>query len=190
MLLAKILVRPPEKPAPGEIKERCTQAVDALEPLMGAGPGTDAASPPPAPDSETLFLLSRAYRCAGQDDKAQQTLVAFEKSSQNDRTINENKLQAKHLVQEADDLAIKNDFAGSLALLNQAIASIQPTRPLTRNLPSSITPPEKSRKPATRSRRRSRASPTTRNIFTCREKFSRGNRGWTTRSLRSRNPRA
>ncbi|MGA7916167.1 MAG: tetratricopeptide repeat protein [Candidatus Acidiferrales bacterium] len=126
MLLAKILVRPPEKPAPGDIKERCTKAVDALEPLVGAGPGTDAASPPAAPDSETLFLLSRAYRCAGQDDKAQQTLVAFEKSSQNDRTTAEDKLQAKHLVQQADDLAIKNDFAGSLALLNQAIA-LDPT---------------------------------------------------------------
>ncbi|MGA7854814.1 MAG: tetratricopeptide repeat protein, partial [Candidatus Acidiferrales bacterium] len=30
-LLAKILVRPPEKPAPGEIKERCAKAVNALE---------------------------------------------------------------------------------------------------------------------------------------------------------------
>ena len=125
-LLAKILVRPPEKPAPGEIKARCAKAVDALEPLVGAGSASDAASQPPAPDSETLFLLSRAYRCAGQDDKAQQTLAAFEKSSQNDRTTAENKLQAKHLVQHADELAMKNDFAGSLALLNQAIA-LDPT---------------------------------------------------------------
>ena len=125
-LLAKILVRPPEKPAPGEIKERCVKAVNALEPLVAATSGSDAASQPPAPDSETLFLLARAYRCAGQDDKAQQTLAAFEKSSQNDRTIAENKLQAKHLVQQADELAMKNDFAGSLALLNQAIA-LDPT---------------------------------------------------------------
>jgi tetratricopeptide (TPR) repeat protein len=124
VLLAKILVRPPEKPAPGEIKERCAKAVDALEPLIGTG--SNSASPQPAPDSETLFLLSRAYRCAGEDEKAQQTLVAFEKSSRNDRTTNENKLQAKHLVQHADELAIKNDFAGSLALLNQALA-LDPT---------------------------------------------------------------
>ncbi|MGC1170071.1 MAG: tetratricopeptide repeat protein [Candidatus Acidiferrales bacterium] len=126
VLLAKILVRPPEKPAPGEIKQRCAKAVDALEPLVGAGSGTDSAPHQPAPDSETLFLLSRAYRCAGEDEKAQETLAAFEKSSQNDRTTNENKLQAKHLVQHADELAMKNDFPGSLALLNQAIA-LDPT---------------------------------------------------------------
>lgn len=126
VLLAKILVRLPEKPAPGEIKQRCATAVDALEPLMVAGSDADAPPQPSAPDSETLFLLSRAYRCAGQDEKAQQTLAAFEKSSQNDRTTSENKLQAKHLVQQADDLAMKNDFAGSLGLLNQAIA-LDPT---------------------------------------------------------------
>ncbi|MGC1798700.1 MAG: tetratricopeptide repeat protein, partial [Candidatus Acidiferrales bacterium] len=120
-LLAKILVRPPETPAPGEIKERCARAVDALAPLA------QSASPSqPPPDSETLFLLSRAYRCAGQDDQAQEALAAFEKSSQGDRTTNENKIQAKHLVQQADELAMKNDFAGSLDLLNQAIA-LDPT---------------------------------------------------------------
>lgn len=126
VLLAKILVRPPEQPAPGDIKARCAKAVSALEPLMATGSASDAASVLPAPDSETLFLLSRAYRCAGEDEKAQQTLSAFEKSSQNDRTTNESKLQAKHLVQQADDLAMKNDLAGSLALLNQAIA-LDPT---------------------------------------------------------------
>jgi tetratricopeptide (TPR) repeat protein len=126
VLLAKILVRPPEKPAAGEIRERCAKAVSALEPLVGVGPSSESQSQHPAPDSETLFLLSRAYRCAGEDEKAQQTLAAFEKSSQNDRTTNENKLQAKHLVQQADDLAMKNDFAGSGALLNQAIA-LDPT---------------------------------------------------------------
>jgi tetratricopeptide (TPR) repeat protein len=128
-LLAKILVRAPEKPAPGEIKERCAKAAAALEPLVGVSAGSESPSQQPrqpAPDSETLFLLSRAYRCAAEDEKAQQTLAAFEKSSRNDRTTNENKLQAKHLVQQADDLAMKNDFAGSLALLNQATA-LDPT---------------------------------------------------------------
>ena len=114
VLLAKILVRAPAAAAGDEAKKRCAKAVDALEPLSQSGSQS--------PDSETLFLLSRAYRCAGQDDKAQETLAAFEKSSQNDRSTNENKTQAKHLVQQADELAMKNDFAGSLALLNQAIA--------------------------------------------------------------------
>jgi tetratricopeptide (TPR) repeat protein len=116
VLLAKILVRPPLAASAGEIKQRCVDAADALEPLSQSGSHSQP------PDSETLFLLSRAYRCAGEDDKAQQTLAAFEKSSQNDRNTNENKTQTKHLVQQADELAMKNDFAGSLELLNQAIA--------------------------------------------------------------------
>jgi tetratricopeptide (TPR) repeat protein len=114
VLLAKILVRAPAAAAGDQAKQRCAQAVDTLEPLSQSGSQR--------PDSETLFLLSRAYRCAGEDDKAQETLAAFEKSSQNDRSSNENKTQAKHLVQQADELAMKNDFAGSLAMLNQAIA--------------------------------------------------------------------
>ena len=113
-LLGKILVRTPAGAAAEEIKSRCGRAVLALEPLT-----SEAEAPA---DSETLFLLSRAYRCAGEDEKAAATLEEFEKSSQNDRTTKENQTQAKHLVQQADELAMKNDFAGSLAVLQQAIA--------------------------------------------------------------------
>jgi len=117
-LLGKILVRAPGGATPEEIKQRCGRAVLALEPLVNvAGVAASAAA-----DSETLFLLSRAYRCAGQDEKAATTLEEFEKSSQNDRNTKENQTQAKHLVQQADELAMKNDFAGSLAVLQQAIA--------------------------------------------------------------------
>jgi tetratricopeptide (TPR) repeat protein len=111
-MLAKILVRAPAGATAEEIKQRCGRAVLALEPL------TNGASA----DSETLFLLSRAYRCAGEDEKSAATLEEFEKSSQHDRTTKENQTQAKHLVQQADELAMKNDFAGSLAVLQQAIA--------------------------------------------------------------------
>jgi len=111
-LLGKILVRAPAGAAPDEVKTRCGRAVLALEPLESAA----------SADSETLFLLSGAYRCAGQDEKAATTLEEFEKSSQNDRTTKENQTQAKHLVQQADELAMKNDLAGSLAVLQQAIA--------------------------------------------------------------------
>ena len=111
-LLGKILVRAPVGATPEEIKERCGRAVVALQPLQNG----------PSMDSEALILLSNAYRCAGQSEKAATTLEEFEKSSQNDRTRKENQLQAKHLVQQADELAIKNDFAGSLAVLQQAIA--------------------------------------------------------------------
>ncbi|HEY4951188.1 MAG TPA: tetratricopeptide repeat protein [Candidatus Acidoferrales bacterium] len=115
-LLGKILVRAPAGAGPEEVARRCGRAVLALEPLVNGPAGSAAA------DSETLFLLSRAYRCAGQDEKAATTLEEFEKSSQNDRTTKENQTQAKHLVQQADELAMKNDFAGSLAVLQQAIA--------------------------------------------------------------------
>jgi len=113
-LLGKILVRAPAGATAEEIKQRCGRAVLALQPLLNTAEA-------PA-DSETLFLLSRAYRCAGQDEKAAATLEEFEKASQNDRTTKENQTQAKHLVQQADELAMKNDFAGSLAVLQQAIA--------------------------------------------------------------------
>jgi tetratricopeptide (TPR) repeat protein len=113
-LLGKILVRAPAGASPAEINQRCGRAVLVLEPLT-----TAAAAPA---DSETLFLLSRAYRCAGQDETAAATLEEFEKASQNDRTTKENQTQAKHLVQQADELAMKNDFLGSLAVLQQAIA--------------------------------------------------------------------
>ncbi len=112
LLLAKILIRSPAEAKAEGARQRCSRAVTALEPLVTA----------PSTDSETLFLLSRAYQCAGQDENAQEALTKFEKASQNDRTTNENKTQAKHLVQQADQLAIKNDFAGSLDLLQQAIA--------------------------------------------------------------------
>ncbi len=129
-LLGKILMRAPAGAGPEEIKQRCARAVLALEPLVSAaGTSASASDPASAPaDSGTLFLLSRAYRCAGQDQKAAAALEEFEKSSQNDRTTKENQTQAKHLVQQADELAMKNDFAGSLAVLQRAIA-MDPTYP-------------------------------------------------------------
>jgi tetratricopeptide (TPR) repeat protein len=116
VLLAKILVRIPPGGTPAQTVERCKQAVDALEPVQHS----------PAVDSETLFLLARAYRCAGEEDQAKKTLAQFETSSQNDRTTRQNQTQALHLVEQADDLAIKNDYQGALSLLQQAI-QIDPT---------------------------------------------------------------
>jgi tetratricopeptide (TPR) repeat protein len=112
LLLGKILLRAPQGESPEQTKERCRRAIATLEPLLEMS----------AEDSETLFLLSRAYECAGTTDQAQKTLAAFESSSKNDRETKENQTQAKHLVQQANELALKNDFAGSLDLLQQAIA--------------------------------------------------------------------
>ena len=112
LLLGKILLRARESEAAAQTKERCKRAIATLEPLLEMS----------AEDSETLFLLSRAYECAGASEQAQKTLAAFEASSKNDRETKENQTQAKHLVQQANELALKNDFAGSLDLLRQAIA--------------------------------------------------------------------
>lgn len=112
VLLAKILLRPPQRGTSAEAgAQRCRRAVEALEPLM---PETET-------DSEALFLLSRAYQCAGRADDAQKTLDAFETASKNDRTTKENQTAGKHLVQQANDAAMKNDFAGALDLLQQAL---------------------------------------------------------------------
>ena len=112
LLLGKILLRAPQSEAPEQTKERCKRAIATLEPLLQTS----------ADDSETLFLLSRAYECAGASEQAQKMLAEFEASSKNDRETKENQTQAKHLVQQANELALKNDFAGSLDLLQQAIA--------------------------------------------------------------------
>jgi tetratricopeptide (TPR) repeat protein len=117
-LLGKILLRTPEGETPEAGKARCDQAVAALEPL-NADPSAPA-------DSDALFLLARAYRCAGDNTKADAANEAFEKSSKQDRADKENQTQAKHLVQQAEEQAQKNDLAGSLATVQQAI-DLDPT---------------------------------------------------------------
>jgi tetratricopeptide (TPR) repeat protein len=112
LLLGKILLRAPQGEPAAQAKERCGRAVATLEPLLEMS----------TQDSETLFLLSRAYDCAGNPEQAQKILGAFERSSKNDRETKEKQTQAKHLVQQANELAMKNDFAGSLDFLQQAIA--------------------------------------------------------------------
>src|ERR1700728_3655150 len=116
ILLGKILLRAPQGETLAQTTDRCQRAVATLEPLLEMS----------TPDSESLFLLSRAYDCAGNAEHAQKVLAEFEKSSKNDRETKENQTQAKHLVQQANDFALKNDFAGSLDLLNQPIAKDPP----------------------------------------------------------------
>jgi tetratricopeptide (TPR) repeat protein len=117
-LLGKILLRTPEDETPEAAKARCDEAVATLEPL-----NADPAAPA---DSDALFLLARAYRCAGNTEKAEAMNSAFEKSSKRDRADKENQTQAKHLVQQAEEQAQKNDLAGSLATVQQAI-DLDPT---------------------------------------------------------------
>jgi tetratricopeptide (TPR) repeat protein len=124
--LAKILLRLPVHADAAENAKRCSRAVEFLEPLAEAQPKSVApadfsASGSESSDSETLFFLSRAYRCAGQIEQAQTVLAQYEVASKNERTAKGNQMEAKHLVQQANDAAVKNDFRGSLDLLQQAI---------------------------------------------------------------------
>jgi tetratricopeptide (TPR) repeat protein len=112
LLLTKVLLRPALGEVASDGVKRCARATETLEPLM----------PERASDSETLFLLSRAYQCAGQNEQAEKALAEFETSSKNDRATKENQTEAKHLVQQANDAAMKNDFQGALDLLQQALA--------------------------------------------------------------------
>ena len=116
ILLAKILVRTPQGSSKEEAAKRCSEAVAALEPVEAAQAGTAAK------DSETYFLLSRAYRCAGQPEQAEKADAEFEAASQKERGAKENDTQAAHLVKQADEAALKNDLPGALDLLQQALA--------------------------------------------------------------------
>ena len=111
LVLGKILLQTPDRLPAEKVALRCSRAAANLQPLAEAKPN----------DSETLFLLSRAYRCAGRPEDAEKTLAAFEIASQNDRSTKQDQLQAKHLVDEAESLAMKNDFPGALDALHQAI---------------------------------------------------------------------
>jgi tetratricopeptide (TPR) repeat protein len=128
LLLAKILLRPPSGGGAAEMAERCSRAVQVLEPLRSAYSGSgdlksgDLGSNGAESDrSETLFLLSRAYQCAGRTEPAEKALAEFEIASKNDRKMKEDQTEAKHLVQQANDAAMKNDFRGALDLLQQAL---------------------------------------------------------------------
>jgi tetratricopeptide (TPR) repeat protein len=116
VLLAKILLRAPQGSSKEEAAKRCAEAVNALEPVEKAQTATATK------DSETYFLLSRAYRCAGQEEKAAKSAEDFEAASQKERSAKENEVQADHLVKQADEAAVKNDLPGALDLLQQALA--------------------------------------------------------------------
>jgi tetratricopeptide (TPR) repeat protein len=101
ILLGKILLRVPN----------CARAIEILKPLESASP----------PESDALFLLARAYQCGGDAASARRATAEFEQSSKADRAANENSTQAAHLVHEANELAIKNQFGEAMDLLRQAL---------------------------------------------------------------------
>jgi tetratricopeptide (TPR) repeat protein len=109
--LGKILLRTPPGATPEQLKSRCARAAKVLSPLLDT----------PHLRSETLFLLARAYQCAGQADDAKKTLLAFEAVSQQERSTREGEQRSLHLVMDAEERALKNDPAGALDFAQQAI---------------------------------------------------------------------
>lgn len=75
----------------------------------------------PAPDADELFLLANAYDCAGQKDRANEARAEFEKLSRAQHETSENRVQSLHLVEQANELAMRNQFSDAQDLLRQAL---------------------------------------------------------------------
>jgi tetratricopeptide (TPR) repeat protein len=73
-------------------------------------------------DPTDLYLLSRAYKCVGQDQRAQELQDEFVKRSQSMQESKTHKMHADHLATKAGELALKNQLSPALALLSQALA--------------------------------------------------------------------
>jgi tetratricopeptide (TPR) repeat protein len=91
---------------------KCKEAVDVLAPF--------AESEETIP--EDLYLLSRAYKCAEQPQRAQEVQEEYEKRSKKVQDSKTHNMNADHLAANAGELARKNQLAPALDLLQQALA--------------------------------------------------------------------
>jgi len=91
---------------------KCDEAITLLQPLAGSE----------AVDPADLYVLSRAYKCAGQDERAQEAQAEYDKRSRSVQEAKTHKMQADHLAVEAGELARKNQLSPALDLLSQALA--------------------------------------------------------------------
>lgn len=101
VLLAKILVR----------QKQCARAVEILSPAQESQ----------QLDAQALFVLANGYDCAGQPEQAKTVRAEFAEAAQASHQHDENEVQSKHLVEQANDLARQNKFTEALALLQQAL---------------------------------------------------------------------
>jgi tetratricopeptide (TPR) repeat protein len=91
---------------------QCDQAIALLEPLAES----------PTVDPADLYLLARAYKCAGHTQRAQEIQDEYEKQSQKAQDEKTHKMRADHLATDAGELARKNQLTPALGLLSQALA--------------------------------------------------------------------
>jgi Flp pilus assembly protein TadD len=101
ILYAKLLVRTKE----------CEKAANVLHP----------AGRPPDLDGDGLFLLANAYDCAGKKELANGVRAQFEAASRAEHEQAENRVQSLHLVEGANELAMRNHFDEAMELLRQAL---------------------------------------------------------------------
>ncbi len=91
---------------------KCGEAIDALRPLA------DREQTAP----EDLYLLSRAYKCAGQIQRAQEVQQEYEKRSTQLQNAKTHKMNADHLAASAGEMARQDRLPEALDLLQQALA--------------------------------------------------------------------
>ena len=101
ILYAKLLVRAKE----------CEKAVAILRPDERQ----------PELDGDGLFLLANAYDCEGKKELADGVRTQFEAASRAEHEQAENRVQSLHLVEQANELAMKNNFPEAMELLRQAL---------------------------------------------------------------------
>jgi tetratricopeptide (TPR) repeat protein len=89
---------------------KCARAVEVLQPLAGSGA-----------NSEVLFLLGRAYQCAGDAQAADSALARYKQASEKEQQLATDEIQSTHLVQQAEEEAQKNHLPQALELVSQAI---------------------------------------------------------------------
>jgi cellulose synthase operon protein C len=102
ILYAKLLTR----------LRRCDQAVQVLGQID---------QPAHQADSEFQFLLASAFECAGKKDAAEETRAKFEAASRAEHETSENKVQSLHLVEQANSLAMRNQFTEAQNALAEAL---------------------------------------------------------------------
>lgn len=90
---------------------KCQNAVELLKPV----------AEPASSDPANLYLLSAAYKCAGQPEQAQATLTEFERRSRKAQERRTQSTDADHLALQAGELARKNQLAAAMDVINQAL---------------------------------------------------------------------
>ena len=97
-----------------KIQVRMKQCAAAAENLRAAHDAKEL-------DAQGLFVLANAYECAG-SAAAKEVREEFAAAAAKQHQREENDVQSKHLVEQANELARKNQFAEAMGLLEEALA--------------------------------------------------------------------